>query len=50
MVVDSEGYDKDRLWFVTRLGFTHPDGRPLTFEAPLPEDLRSLIARLRTQG
>jgi 23S rRNA pseudouridine1911/1915/1917 synthase len=30
-----------------RLGFTHPDGRPLTFEAPIPEDMRELILKLR---
>lgn len=31
-----------------RLSFRHPiDGRPLTFEAPLPEDLVALLARLR---
>jgi 23S rRNA pseudouridine1911/1915/1917 synthase len=31
-----------------RLAFQHPDdGRPLRFEAPLPEDLVALIARLR---
>ena len=31
-----------------RLGFLHPtDGRSLTFEAPLPEDFKDLLARLR---
>jgi len=31
-----------------RLGFQHPtDRRELRFEAPLPEDLASLLARLR---
>ena len=31
-----------------RLSFQHPvDGRPLTFEAPLPADLSSLVKRLR---
>jgi len=31
-----------------RLAFRHPiDGRPLEFEAPLPEDLARLLARLR---
>lgn len=31
-----------------RLGFLHPaDGRPLQFEAPLPKDMRDLLARLR---
>lgn len=31
-----------------RLGCRHPaDGRPLTFEAPLPADFRDLLARLR---
>ena len=31
-----------------RLGFEHPaDGRPLTFEAPLPRDMAALIERLR---
>jgi 23S rRNA pseudouridine1911/1915/1917 synthase len=31
-----------------RLGFAHPgDGRPLEFEAPLPEDMTSLIRGLR---
>jgi 23S rRNA pseudouridine1911/1915/1917 synthase len=31
-----------------RLGFQHPsDGRELRFEAPLPEDFTSLLARLR---
>ena len=31
-----------------RLEFRHPtDGRPLTFEAPLPRDMRELIERLR---
>ena len=34
-----------------RLSFRHPgDGRPLTFEAPLPEDLADLLARLRRAG
>ncbi|MCB9507632.1 MAG: RluA family pseudouridine synthase [Myxococcales bacterium] len=28
------------------LGFTHPDGRTLDFEAPLPDDLTAAIARL----
>jgi len=33
-----------------RLAFDHPsDHRRLTFEAPLPEDLRALVARLRRQ-
>jgi 23S rRNA pseudouridine1911/1915/1917 synthase len=32
-----------------RLSFQHPvDGRPLTFEAPLPADLCALVERLRT--
>jgi len=32
-----------------RLSFQHPvDGRPLTFEAPLPADLSALVKRLRT--
>ena len=31
-----------------RLSFQHPvDGRPLTFEAPLPADLSALVKRLR---
>jgi len=31
-----------------RLSFLHPaDGRPLTFEAPLPADFETLVARLR---
>jgi 23S rRNA pseudouridine1911/1915/1917 synthase len=31
-----------------RLAFRHPvDGRPLAFEAPLPEDYRSLLSRVR---
>lgn len=31
-----------------RLAFRHPvDGRPLTFEAPVPTDLKRLLARLR---
>ncbi len=31
-----------------RLAFKHPrDARPLRFEAPLPEDMSRLIARLR---
>jgi 23S rRNA pseudouridine1911/1915/1917 synthase len=34
-----------------RLGFTHPStGRSLTFEAPIPDDLSSLIARLSDGG
>jgi 23S rRNA pseudouridine1911/1915/1917 synthase len=34
-----------------RLGFLHPvDGRPVTIEAPLPGDLRDLVARLRDAG
>jgi 23S rRNA pseudouridine1911/1915/1917 synthase len=33
-----------------RLGFTHPvTGRPMVFEAPLPEDMRALVARLRSR-
>jgi 23S rRNA pseudouridine1911/1915/1917 synthase len=33
-----------------RLAFTHPsDGRPLQFEAPIPQDLLDLIARLRVR-
>lgn len=32
-----------------RLSFEHPvDGRPLTFEAPLPADITALVKRLRT--
>jgi 23S rRNA pseudouridine1911/1915/1917 synthase len=32
-----------------RLSFQHPvDGRTLTFEAPLPQDMAALVARLRT--
>jgi 23S rRNA pseudouridine1911/1915/1917 synthase len=31
-----------------RLGFAHPvDGRPLRFEAPLPDDMMELLSRLR---
>jgi 23S rRNA pseudouridine1911/1915/1917 synthase len=31
-----------------RLSFRHPrDGRPLTFESPIPADMRDLLARLR---
>jgi 23S rRNA pseudouridine1911/1915/1917 synthase len=30
-----------------RLAFEHPDGRALTFEAPLPPDFAGLLARLR---
>ena len=31
-----------------RLAFNHPaDGKRLTFEAPLPDDMKELIARLR---
>jgi 23S rRNA pseudouridine1911/1915/1917 synthase len=31
-----------------RLAFTHPtDGRPMSFEAPLPEDLQSILDELR---
>ena len=31
-----------------RLAFAHPiDGRPLSFEAPLPQDLVDLLGRLR---
>jgi 23S rRNA pseudouridine1911/1915/1917 synthase len=34
-----------------RLGLTHPTtGRPVSFEAPLPEDLARLVARLRAAG
>jgi 23S rRNA pseudouridine1911/1915/1917 synthase len=33
-----------------RLSFVHPtDGRALRFEAPVPEDLLDLLARLRTR-
>jgi len=33
-----------------RLAFTHPDdGRTLRFEAPLPEDMKGLVNRLRSQ-
>jgi 23S rRNA pseudouridine1911/1915/1917 synthase len=32
-----------------RLAFRHPvDGRPLRFEAPVPDDFRQLLAHLRT--
>jgi 23S rRNA pseudouridine1911/1915/1917 synthase len=31
-----------------RLTFTHPgDGRPMRFEAPMPEDMKALVSRLR---
>jgi 23S rRNA pseudouridine1911/1915/1917 synthase len=31
-----------------KLGFRHPtDGRPMTFEAPLPSDMKKLLRRLR---
>jgi 23S rRNA pseudouridine1911/1915/1917 synthase len=34
-----------------RLSFAHPvDGRALTFEAPIPQDLADLLKRLRTKG
>jgi 23S rRNA pseudouridine1911/1915/1917 synthase len=34
-----------------RLGFAHPtDGRPLRFEAPVPEDLQALLRSLRQGG
>lgn len=34
-----------------QLAFVHPvDGSPLAFEAPLPDDLASLLARLRRQN
>ncbi len=34
-----------------RLAFAHPaDGRPMEFTAPLPDDLRSLVDRLRRQA
>ena len=34
-----------------RLSFLHPaDGRPLTFEAPLPDDFEELLARLRNKS
>ena len=33
-----------------RLGFVHPaERKPMTFEAPLPDDLRKLLAELRRQ-
>lgn len=35
----------------SRLAFEHPvTGRPMRFEAPLPEDMQALIARLRLKG
>ena len=30
-----------------RLAFRHPDGRPMSFEVPLPDDMAALVARLR---
>jgi 23S rRNA pseudouridine1911/1915/1917 synthase len=34
-----------------RLGFAHPaDGRPLQFEAPIPDDMAALIRQLRAGG
>jgi 23S rRNA pseudouridine1911/1915/1917 synthase len=34
-----------------RLGFSHPaDGRALSFEAPLPDDMALLLDRLRSLG
>jgi 23S rRNA pseudouridine1911/1915/1917 synthase len=31
-----------------RLSFRHPaDGRPMTFEAPVPADFSGIVARLR---
>ncbi len=33
-----------------RLGFRHPDGRPLQFEAPPPADFAELVARLRRKA
>ena len=33
-----------------RLAFAHPrDGHPLRFEAPVPEDMKALVNRLRSQ-
>jgi 23S rRNA pseudouridine1911/1915/1917 synthase len=33
-----------------RLTFAHPlDGRPMRFEAPMPEDMKALVNRLRSQ-
>jgi 23S rRNA pseudouridine1911/1915/1917 synthase len=34
-----------------KLGFTHPaDGKAVTFEAPLPDDMKKLINKLRRSG
>jgi 23S rRNA pseudouridine1911/1915/1917 synthase len=33
-----------------RLGFIHPDGRDMSFEVPVPEDMAALVARLRHRG
>src|SRR4051794_19443026 len=33
-----------------RLAFRHPDGRDVSFEVPLPEDMAGLVARLRRRA
>ncbi|HYC24112.1 MAG TPA: RluA family pseudouridine synthase [Candidatus Bathyarchaeia archaeon] len=44
------GFPRQALHAAT-LAFRHPlDGRPVEIDAPLPEDLRSLIAALRAAG
>jgi 23S rRNA pseudouridine1911/1915/1917 synthase len=46
-LADGTPIDRQML-HAARLSFTHPiNGRPLEFEAPLPEDMRQLIQHLR---
>jgi 23S rRNA-/tRNA-specific pseudouridylate synthase len=34
----------------SRLGFSLPDGRSVTFRSPLPSDLQGVLDRLRDRG
>jgi len=45
------GIPVDRQFLhASRLGFTLPDGRRMTFNAPLPPDLQSVLDQLRAEG
>lgn len=47
-VPEIAGVSVDRQFLhAARLGFTHPDGRTVNFEATLPSDLGSVLERLR---
>jgi 23S rRNA pseudouridine1911/1915/1917 synthase len=42
---EAAGFGRQAL-HAARLGFSHPDGRSLSFTSPLPDDMQALLAAL----